>query len=95
MDLLALFTVIIDIFMAAFFFWRVTRKKATLWKESRIIYWWIALNIVYHALGYGFAFIHPLYADSIRHALLLPFVALFSLNPFLVAIIHWKGGHII
>jgi hypothetical protein len=88
-------TVILDILIATFFFWRVTRKEATLWKEARAIYWWIAINTLYHAIAYGFTLVNPLYADLIRHEILLPLVPLFSLNIVLVAIIHWRGGHIL
>jgi hypothetical protein len=90
------FTVLlIDILTTAFLIWRISKKNATLWGASRIIYGWIALTAIYHAAIYGFQILFPPLADAIRHNLLLPFVALYTLNPLLIGLIHWRGGRLL
>lgn len=86
--------ILLDLFIASFLIWRIWDKKTTLWRAAKIIYGWVALLSIYHAIIYCLTILYPS-TDTWIDTFLHPFVALFMLSPLLIAIIHWKGGHIL
>lgn len=92
-DLLSFVVILVDLCAAIFLIWRATAKRATLWGAARIVYLWIALMTLYHAVVYVATLIHGnenYYIATYLH----PCVFLFILNPLLIAIIHWRGGRL-
>jgi len=85
----------IDILLAAFFIWRVWDNKATLWGAAKIIYGWVAFTYAYHGFIYALTIRYQNLGDLLIDKLLHPFVFLFMLNALLVALIHYRGGHIL
>ena len=94
MDILHIFVIIIDLFVAGFLLWRVFTPKATLWKKARIVYVYIAGLTLYHATIYVIT-LFTLNEASLINTWLHPLVILYTINPVLVAIIHWRGGHLL
>jgi hypothetical protein len=95
-DLLAYLVIIADLAIAAFLIWRATAKKATLWGAARIVYWYVALLSLYHAGIYIYTIFFPNSVEAqIVYQYIHPFVILYLVNPLLIAIIHYKGGHIL
>jgi len=87
--------ILIDLATASFLFWRVSSKKATLWGASKGIYSWVALLSLYHAVIYSYMLFLPYEIhNTIINVYIHPIVLLLMLNPLLVAIIHWRGGHL-
>jgi cytochrome c oxidase assembly factor CtaG len=93
-DILSVIVVILDLVMTSFLVWRATAKHATLSKGSRFIYLWIAFCSLYHCVIYFMTMLDPAASNQLIETLLHPFVAMFMLNPLLIAIIHWRGGNI-
>jgi hypothetical protein len=63
---------------------------------ARFIYIWVAAFSLYHAVIYTYSlFFNHVYEANIVYQFLHPIVLLYILNPLLIAIIHWRGGHII
>jgi hypothetical protein len=95
-DILAYLVIITDILVASFLIWRAFAKKATLWGAARFIYVWVAAFSLYHAGIYVYSlFFNHTYEPHIVYQFLHPVVLLYILNPLLIAIIHWKGGHLL
>ena len=95
-DLFAIFVVIADIFVSTFLIWRAIHKKATLWGVARLIYWYVALMTLYHGAIYLISMFIPAIPESqFVYTYLHPVVLLYIINPVLIAIIHWRGGHIL
>ena len=90
-DILAILVIIADIFIVSFLTWRIVDKKATLWGGAKLIYGWIALMSLYH-LGVYVATLFSANPSALIAVLIHPLVVLFTINPGLVAIIHWRGG---
>jgi hypothetical protein len=93
-DALSLIVIILDLFIATFLIWRVFNKKATLYWNSRVVYFWIALTNLYH----GAIYVATFFVSSPNVLIiqwLHPIVVLYMLNPLLIAIIHWRGGRIL
>jgi hypothetical protein len=80
-----------DLISITFFLWRLFDRKATLWGAARLIYSWITFTLIYHVAIYV-ASLFNLDPLSFINAWLHPYVLLFTINPVLVAIIHWRGG---
>lgn len=91
LDILSILVIIIDLFVVCFLSWRALDKKATLWGSARLIYGWVVLLTTYHMVVYLFTLFSP-NPSSIIVQFLHPFVMLFTLNPALIAIIHYRGG---
>jgi hypothetical protein len=95
-DLFAIMVIIADIFASIFLIWRATHKKATLWGAARFIYWYIAVITLYHAVIYFISLFSPNISEQdLVYKYLHPIVLLYVVNPVLIAIIHWRGGHIL
>lgn len=95
-DIFAIMVILGDLFVSGFLIWRATDKKATLWGATRIIYWYIALLTIYHAIVYIIStFFITIPESEFIYKYLHPIVFLYIVNPVLIAIIHWRGGHII
>jgi hypothetical protein len=95
MDILHTAVIIVDIFVVIFLIWRALTPKATLWGSARFIYIWIATLTLYHAVIYSIGFFLPDGGEYLIKIWLHPLVVLYTLNPVLIAIIHWKGGRLI
>jgi hypothetical protein len=96
LDTLAILVVIADLCTGAFLIWRATTKNATLWGAARLIYWYIAIMTLYHGVIYFIGMIIISMTESqFVHIYLHPIVLLYIINPVLIAIIHWRGGHIL
>jgi hypothetical protein len=96
LDILAYLVILIDLFTTGFLLWRVSVKKATIDIGARLVYIWIALIYLYHATIYIFTLFQP----DIRESIIIynwihPLVALYVLNPLLVAIIHYRHGSLL
>lgn len=95
-DILAILVIIADISVAGFLIWRAVTKKATLWGTARLIYWYVALLTIYHGAVYAYSLTLTHANEAIAlHSLLHPVVLLYIANPLLIAIIHYKGGHLL
>ena len=95
-DILAILVIIADISVAGFLIWRAVTKKATLWGTARLIYWYVALLTIYHGVVYAYSLIQSHTSEAIiLYAFLHPVVLLYIANPLLIAIIHYKGGHLL
>jgi len=94
-DILAYFVILIDLFTSAFLIWRAVTKSATLWGASRFVYFWIAAITFYHAMVYLYTIFLPASIEGIIvYKFIHPIVILYILNPLLVAIIHYRRGHL-
>jgi hypothetical protein len=95
-DVFSILVIIVDILSIAFLVWRATSKTATLWGAARFIYWWVAFTLLYHVFIYSYSLLilHPL-EDIFIPYFLHNFVVLYVLNPILIAIIHYRGGHLL
>jgi hypothetical protein len=94
-DLLHIITILLDVSVAAFLIWRATCKKATLWGAARFIYGFVAVLTLYHAGVYAYTLFLPAATEHATVSDLLHYVVqLYMLNPLLIAIIHWRGGHL-
>jgi hypothetical protein len=90
-DILSVIVIFFDLVVSAFLTWRIFDKKATLWGASKFIYGWVTLLTLYHCAIY----ITSLFVREPNRLIsqyLHPVVLLFVLNPFLIAIIQWRGG---
>lgn len=95
-DILAILAIIADISVAGFLIWRATYKKATLWGTARLIYWYVALLTIYHGVIYTYSLTLTRANEAIAlHSFIHPMVLLYIANPLLIAIIHYKGGHLL
>ena len=95
-DILAYLVILGDLSVAGFLIWRALVKKATLWGAARFIYIWVALFSLYHAVIYTYSlFFNHVLESNIVYQFLHPIVLLYILNPLLIAIIHWRGGHLL
>lgn len=96
LDVFSILVIIADLFAITFLIWRVTKKKATLWGSARFIYWWVVFTLMYHVIIYGLSLFlpHPL-EDTFIPYFLHNFVILYVINPVLIALIHWRGGHLL
>lgn len=92
-DILSIIVIIVDLIAATFLIWRVTSKTATLDWKARIIYWWVITTQLYHAVIYTISMFNY-DANAIIITYLHPLVVLFMLSAPLIAIIHWRGGHL-
>jgi hypothetical protein len=92
-DVLSYFVIPVDMICVAFLMWRVFSKNATLWGAARFIYVWVSLLTAYHGVIYILTLFSPQPNVLIQNTL-HPFVILFIMNPLLIAIIHWRGGHL-
>jgi hypothetical protein len=93
-DVLSITVIIVDLLVISFLLWRMTSKTATLWGVAREIYGWVALLTLYHCAVY----IATLFVDNpngLIQSMLHPVVILYMVNPLLIAIIHYRGGHVL
>jgi hypothetical protein len=90
-DILALAVILIDLAALGFLLWRIFDKKATLWGNAKLIYGWVALLTLYHAVIYGVSLFTG-NQSALVNVYLHPIVVMYMLNPLLIAIIHWRGG---
>ena len=95
-DVLSIIVIVIDLLVSSFLIWRAIDKKATLWGSARAIYMWVAALTIYHCIIYtiSLSLPHP-FEDQIIVNFLHPIVMLYVLNPLLIAIIHYRGGHLL
>jgi len=96
LDILSIIVILFDLGVSSFLMWRATSKKATLWGSARLIYVYITLMTLYHAVIYVLTlFATNTSPEALLSTYLHPFVFLYILNPGLIAIMHWRGGHIL
>ena len=88
---LSIIVILFDLASIAFFTWRISDPKATLWFSAKVIYIWINVTMIYHLAVYVVSLFSPSPLVLINNYL-HPFVLFFVINPTLVAIIHWRGG---
>lgn len=92
-DILSYLVIFVDVAVATFLIWRATAKKATLWGSARFIYIWVTALTFFHLIVYVVSLFSP-NPDELISSTLHPVVLFYMLNPLLIAIIHWRGGHL-
>ena len=95
LDILSIMVIVFDLGTMSFLTWRATAKKATLWGAARFIYLYVAATTLYHAVIYSITLFHSIAnQNAILMTYLHPFVFMYVINTGLIAIIHWRGGHL-